>query len=382
MTYFSRLKDQDGDSLISKFYMLAKVHKNPWKTRPVVATCGTIWHGISRWADYYLKKFIPFIPSYTKDCFQVKKELEELGTLPPGTFLATMDATAMYTNICTDHGLKVLEQIMKMLAHNLSADFPLDLVMHAMTLIMRFNVFEAGDTFHHQISGTAMGTPSAVTYATLYYGCHEITKLLVKYMRHLVYYKRYIDDKCILWNNYEVPDAWDNFVKDVNDFGLLKWKVERKGREVNFLDLTITINDSGRIETRTYQKPMNLYLYIPAASAHPLGVGKAMVYGSLRRYYLQNTHRKDYLKQIKLLFVRMKARGWSPELLKELMVKAAASLELPKPTSMITELEDDNNNDRLFIHMKYHTRGINSKSELFLMKPVTISTIQQQRLKE
>ena len=83
-----------------------------------------------------------------------------------------------------------------------------------------------------------------------------------------------------------------------------------------------------------------------------------MVYGSLRCYYLQNTHRKDYLKQIKLLFVRMKARGWTPELLKELMVKAAASLELPKPTSMITELEDDNNNDRLFIHMKYHPRGI------------------------
>ena len=38
------------------------------------------------------------------------------------------------------------------------------------------------------------------------------------------------------------------------------------------VNLTITINDSGRIETRTYQKPMNLYLYISVASAHPLGV--------------------------------------------------------------------------------------------------------------
>ena len=79
--------------------------------------------------------------------------------------------------------------------------------------------------------------------------------------------------------------------------------------EKYFLDLTITINDSGKIKTRTCQKPMNLYLYIPAASAHPLGVGKAMVYGSLRCYCLQNTHSKDYLKQIKLLFVRMKARA-------------------------------------------------------------------------
>ena len=70
---------------------------------------------------------------------------------------------------------------------------------------------------------------------------------------------------------------------------------------------------------------MNLYLHIPAASARPLRVGKAMVYGCLRRYYLQNAHRKDYLKQIKLLFVHMKARGWTPKLLKELMAKAAVS---------------------------------------------------------
>ena len=55
----------------------------------------------------------------------------------------------MYTNICTDHGLKVLEQMMKVLAHSLPVDFALNLVMHVMALIMKFNVFEAGDTFHH-----------------------------------------------------------------------------------------------------------------------------------------------------------------------------------------------------------------------------------------
>ena len=54
----------------------------------------------------------------------------------------------------------------------------------------------------------------------------------------------------------------------------------------------------------------------------------------------------------------MKARGWTPKLLKEIMAKAAASLELPKPTSMVAELENNDKDDRLFIHMKYHPRGI------------------------
>ena len=132
-------------------------------------------------------------------------------------------------------------------------------------------------------------------------------------MRHFVYFKLYIDDKCLLWNTYEVlTRRLGNFVRNVNNFGLLKQKVENKGREVSFLDITITVNDSGRIETWTYQKPMNMYLYIPAASVHPLGAGKAMVYGSLYYYYFQNTNRKYCLKQIKLFFVRMKAREWTP----------------------------------------------------------------------
>ena len=42
-----------------------------------------------------------------------------LGTLLSVNFTATMNVTAMYTNICTGHDLKVPEQIMKMLALNL-----------------------------------------------------------------------------------------------------------------------------------------------------------------------------------------------------------------------------------------------------------------------
>ena len=40
------------------------------------------------------------------------------------------------------------------------------------------------------------------------------------------------------------------------------------------------------------------------------------------------------------------------------MVKAAASLEPPKPTSIATELENNDKEEIIFIHMKYHPRGI------------------------
>ena len=40
------------------------------------------------------------------------------------------------------------------------------------------------------------------------------------------------------------------------------------------------------------------------------------------------------------------------------MVKAAASLEFPKPTLMAAELENNDKEDGFFIHVKYDPRGI------------------------
>ena len=55
LTYFKRAREQ-CEGKIAKFYLTAKVHKTPWKTRPVVAACGTLMKTISKWVDYQLQK--------------------------------------------------------------------------------------------------------------------------------------------------------------------------------------------------------------------------------------------------------------------------------------------------------------------------------------
>ena len=113
-----------------------------------------------------------------------------------------------------------------------------------------------------------------------------------------------------------------------------------------------------RIETRTYQKPMNLYLYIPQASAHPKETIKGMIFGELRRYKVQNTKREDYLDMVvHLLFLRIKARGWRPTLLKSLCMEAANRIESNVPRR---NQKDDtvDPRERSFIHMEYHPNGI------------------------
>ena len=77
---------------------------------------------------------------------------------------------------------------------------------------------------------------------------------------------------------------------------------------VDFLNLTLTIEGS-RIVLRTFQKTMNLYLYLPSASAHSLSCIKGTIYSLINRYYAQNTYQKDYVYCMVLLYDRLLDRG-------------------------------------------------------------------------
>jgi hypothetical protein len=108
-----------------------------------------------------------------------------------------------------------------------------------------------------------------------------------------------------------------------------------------------------------YQEPtkkMNLYLYIPPASAHPAGCIKGTVYGLTRRYYYyaQNTFRHR----------RLLNRGWNRDFMRKLILEACAAVErkaaLP-PAPVILNQAINGEGERLFIHIVYHPDDISRK---------------------
>ena len=103
-----------------------------------------------------------------------------------------------------------------------------------------------------------------------------------------------------IWTPSDNPNAWKNF-KEKPVLGILEWEVEERTTSANFVDLTISINKDSKIENRPYQKAMNLYLYLPPTSAHPLNVIRGMICGMLRKYDEKNSHRKHNIKMSVLL---------------------------------------------------------------------------------
>jgi hypothetical protein len=262
----------------------------------------------------------------------------------------------MYTNIDSTIGLTAIKDFLDMNKNYISQDFPKELFLQILQLVMENNIFSFSNTYWLQLTGTAMGTPVACAYATVTFGQYENSTIPPKYHHQLLYYKRYIDDIIGIWvpNNDNNSTSWYDFKNDLNNWGSLQWKIEEPSRKKVFLDLEITLQDN-TVTTRTYQKDMNLYLYIPPLSAHPPSCFKGLITSEVRRYWLQNN--PENFQKILINFIeRLVERGHSLTDISPLLHRAAASMD-----SHICTSKNRTSDNVLFIHRTYHPNGLQCK---------------------
>jgi hypothetical protein len=213
------------------------------------------------------------LPTFVRDLAHLISELTRNFPygLPPGAKLFSVDAVGMYSNIDTPHGIEVLTTWLTEFSDDLPEGMPIDFIINSLTEVMKNNIFQFGDTAWRQLRGCAMGTSTAVNYAYLYVGLLDIRRLLPHFKDHLPFFRHFIDDGfgiCI--NLPNLPNAWTNFMRCLNNLGTLKWTCDGHTNSLVFLDLEISITRYNRlVHFATYQKPMNLYLYTPPALAHP-----------------------------------------------------------------------------------------------------------------
>ena len=364
LTFLRRGYKRDRGRM-AKFYTMVKMHKDPHELRPIVATCGTVLSNLSKWLDYKLKKLLPFITTYIKDSNDLRRKLKQLGRLPENARLIAADAIAMYPNIKTEHALDIVRMFLEELAREgkLPRYFDIEMILKAARIVMYWNIMEYGDCYFKNISGTAMGTPAAVLWAIIYFHWPETKMLIPKYGEKMPLLTRFIDDifAVILVGGEDglTPNEWTDFKKDLNSHGILRWTVREPSMSVDYLDLTITI-ENGNIVTKTYQKPINLYQYITPNSAHPPWMIKGIITSMLRNYFYQNTHRSDYWDVAMKFYTRLRERGWERKTLEPIFIEAHNKFESQSETIKSTQ-KNESFKKLMILHMEYHPNEIPRK---------------------
>ena len=217
-------------------------------------------------------------------------------------------------------------------------------------------------------SGDSHGHPLCLHLCNFILCLFEQKFIQTKYKKYILFYRRQIDDIFAIWvPNPDNPAAWTSFINDLNSYCKLEWNTEDLSRKVNFLDITISINQKNEIEYCTYQKAMNRFLYIPAHSAHPPGVFKSLIFGLLNTYFRQNSRSQDFHTIVRKLFLRLLARGHQRDDLTPLFLQAVTTIVQNKKRRyeyLIQKGKEDLHSvksaqDRqIFFHLPYHPRGI------------------------
>ena len=342
----------------SIFYATMKVHKSPLKTRPIVSCSGSLLENLGVWVDRKLQPFLPLFESYFKSSKILKEELMNLD-LPPNARLFTSDAVSMYTCIPTEHALHKISRFLRRHEKHKDETHPYNAIIEGLGIIMRRCTFKFGDTFWRQLSGTAMGTPPAPPYATIYFGLHE-QKFLRKHRTKLLFYRRFIDDVIGIWRcdegeRFDSNREWDAFLRDMDSAQGLRWETNSPAKEIDFMDITLRI-ERGQIETTLYEKKINMHLYIPPHSCHPPGMMLGVVHGMVRRIMTLCTNKADQSKRIHEFVRHLRARGYHRDQIMPVVRSALDKIHAPPPTETgiidLSSAKDDEK--RVFFHIPYH----------------------------
>jgi hypothetical protein len=287
------------DRKLSYFYLLYKVHKVKLSTRPIVSSAGSIYQGISTWLDQQLRPYLNEVTSFVRDSSDFVDKISTI-SLQPHDKMFSLDVVSMYTNIHWEHAKPIMLHYCK--------DHPLcNEIIAGLELIMTNNYFTYDQQLFLQTCGTAMGNPVAPTYAILYLAYTE-QKMIAIHNTKLICYLRYIDDIFLIWrsmstHDYKIPQAYLRRSK-------LDFTATAPDDAVVFLDMTV-YKEGNKLHVREYQKPGNPHLYVPAHSAHPPGLLKAIIYGNVKRLYKINSKKADLNTSLKRFTYQLSLRGYS-----------------------------------------------------------------------
>ena len=301
---------------LPRFYVIPKIHKQPVKGRPIVPSHRWITAGLSRVLDRLLRPTLNECGTVLGDSRDLIRIIEDFDASEV-SHLATSDVTSLYTMIpITDCINRVVNIYKEFTTDNDEITEEVhDLLHTGLSAILNENYFVVPNgTVYHQIQGIAMGTPIAPLLANIY--MFSVEREAMASAIKPTFYFRYIDDIIMALDSPPENGEIDLLQKISASHPHLTFTTSVHATKVEFLDLVIYKGSRYRsrkvLDTRTHEKDLNKYLYLPMASGHPRCLKKGFIIAEAIRHARNCSDKEEYQKKLALLSVRLQKRGYHP----------------------------------------------------------------------
>ena len=308
----------------SPMRLLPKVHKELLAYRAIVNAIRAITTPFSILINNRLQKCMQQQKSFIADSSTFVKLLEKL-PIPRNRrheliCICTLDVVTLYPSVPVAHAL---DRLYPFLIKNNFEPHTSWVIVVILEFILMNNYVTFNEQVWKQIWGTAMGTAAAPCFASIFMSDLE-SPWLEEFDSIIHVFKRYLDDGILI---LYASEAEAKIMLD--KFNLLNKHIQItytiSSSNAIFLDLDIyrdaSFEDTGLFRTKTFFKPMNRFLYMPANSFHPQSCKFGFIRSEILRFRRLSSLESDFLTSVYLFFERLVARGYSMSLLENILSK-------------------------------------------------------------
>lgn len=370
----------DFDMKTSNIYGLPKIHKckqiidaiNSQKTayiqtkessnlkfRPIIAgpICPT--SHLSAFLDEIFKPFLPHVKSYIRDDQDFMQKLDR--DMEDTKIFATFDVESLYTNIEHQLGKTAITYWMDQVPQKIAERFTKNMILEAMDVVLKNNIFLFDDSLYIQLTGTAMGTKMAPTYANLVLGyletsLYESLEAPNSEFRTFVEtgWKRYLDDAYITWDN--THGDINAFASKLNDLHpKINFTIDTSSEEIPFLDIKL-IRSGNKIITDIFHKGTDTFNYLPFKSCHPRHIKRNIPFTLARRIRMLCEQKDTRTTRYEELKQRLTIKGF-PSFIIEAGIKKAEDM-----TDEELNSSKDSDDDRIVAISTHNPNNPNMES--------------------
>ncbi|CAJ0964531.1 unnamed protein product [Ranitomeya imitator] len=269
--------------IIPVFNTIPKIHKNLEKPpgRPIVASTDSILSPLAVYLEKILTPLIRLSKSFILDTGSFLNILKELGSIPTGAILVTMDVKDLYTSIPHIEGIN---SVHKLLTKSNFLPDQINLCVELLTIILTRNYFMFQDDFYLQVRGTAMGSNVAPPYANSYMADFEESHIYShsSFRNNVIVWKRYIDDVFCIWGG--TLESLASFFDWLNTaWPGISFTMSHDLTRINFLDTMVILQSDGSISTDLYTKSTDRNSLLHFTSFHTPATKKSVPKSQFQR---------------------------------------------------------------------------------------------------
>ena len=166
-----------------------------------------------------------------------------------------------------------------------------------------------------------MGTKLAPSFANIFMGDFE-EKFVYFYKLKPIIWKWFIDDIFFIWTYGD--KELNDFITHLNNcHDTIKFILEKSTEYANFLDITISTDPSGHLQTNLYCKPTDSHNYLMYSSEHPRHVLKGIPFLQFLRVRRICSTDSDFFQNCFMLSSHFIRRGYPKNLVLTALERAS-----------------------------------------------------------